>query len=256
MATVPNGMPVPGQDLKIIETEIDISKAPSGGLILQNLYLSYDPYMRGKMRDPNIKSYTPGYSINEPLNNTAISRVITSSTPRFQDGDLVIGLGNFEQYSIIEMERAQKEQDQGGLSKLVNPLGLDEKIFLGGLGMSGLTAYSSFYAIGKPKKGETIFISAASGAVGQIVGQLAKREGLTVVGSVGSNEKLKFITEGLGFDSGFNYKKEKPSEALARLAPEGIDIYYDNVGGEQLDASLEAMKEFGRISTWMFLFSS
>ncbi|RDW75248.1 hypothetical protein BP6252_06390 [Coleophoma cylindrospora] len=247
MAAVPNGMPIPGQDLKIIKSEVDISKAPSGGLILQNLYLSYDPYQRGKMRDPKIQSYTPGYQINEPISNAAISKVIKSSTPRFQEGDVVIGMGNFEEYSVIEKERAEKDQYEGGFSKLENPLGLDEKIFLGGLGMSGLTAYSSLYAIGQPKKGETIFISAASGAVGQIVGQLAKREGLTVLGSVGSDEKLKFIIEELGFDSGFNYKKEKPGQALARLAPNGIDIYYDNVSGEQLDASLEAMKDFGRI---------
>ena len=103
--------------------------------------------------------------------------------------------------------------------------------------MPGLTAYSSFYAIGKPKRGETIFISAASGAVGQIVGQLAKNEGLKVIGSVGSDEKLDFIIKELDFNDGFNYKKEKPSKALKRLAPGGIDIYYENVGGEHLDVS-------------------
>ncbi|KAI6920087.1 NAD(P)-binding protein [Hortaea werneckii] len=113
--------------------------------------------------------------------------------------------------------------------------------------MPGLTAYSSFYDIGKPKKGETIFISAASGAVGQLVGQLAKHEGLKVIGSVGDDKKLDFITKDLGFDGGFNYKKEAAGDALARLAPEGIDIYYENVGGEQLSAALNAMKTFGRI---------
>lgn len=112
---------------------------------------------------------------------------------------------------------------------------------------------SSFYEIGQPKKGETIFISAASGAVGQLVGQLAKHEGLTVIGSVGDVKKLDFIVNELGFDAGFNYKKEKPAEALARLAPEGIDIYYENVGGEQLEAAINAMKNFGRISTCPFL---
>jgi NADPH-dependent curcumin reductase CurA len=117
--------------------------------------------------------------------------------------------------------------------------------------MSGLTAYSSLYEIGKPKKGEVIFISAASGAVGQVVGQLAKREGLKVIGSVGSDEKLQYINEELGFDAGFNYKKEKPDEALKRilgeLGEEGLNIYYDNVGGEQLDAALGALSTFGRI---------
>jgi NADPH-dependent curcumin reductase CurA len=113
--------------------------------------------------------------------------------------------------------------------------------------MPGLTAWSSFYEIGQPKKGETIFISAASGAVGQLVGQLAKHEGLTVIGSVGDDKKLEYIKSELGFDSGFNYKTEKPAEALARLAPNGIDIYYENVGGEQLEAAINAMNNFGRI---------
>ncbi|ERF75358.1 hypothetical protein EPUS_00151 [Endocarpon pusillum Z07020] len=113
--------------------------------------------------------------------------------------------------------------------------------------MPGLTAYSSLYEIGKPKEGEVIFISSAAGAVGQIVGQLSKHEGLTVIGSVGSDEKLNFITTDLGFDSGFNYKKEKPLDALKRLAPDGIDIYYDNVGAEHLEAALEMLRNNGRI---------
>ncbi|KAJ5146899.1 hypothetical protein N7526_000251 [Penicillium atrosanguineum] len=113
--------------------------------------------------------------------------------------------------------------------------------------MPGLTAYSSLYEIGKPKKGETIFVSAASGAVGQIVGQLAKHEGLKVIGSVGSDDKLEYITKTLGFDGGFNYKTEKPADALARLTPQGIDIYYENVGGEHLEAALDALNNFGRV---------
>lgn len=113
--------------------------------------------------------------------------------------------------------------------------------------MPGLTAYSSLYDIGKPVKGETIFISAASGAVGQLVGQLAKHEGLTVIGSVGSDEKLDYIIKDLKFDSGFNYKKENPHDALKRLAPNGIDIYYENVGGVQLEAAIDSLNDFGRI---------
>jgi NADPH-dependent curcumin reductase CurA len=122
--------------------------------------------------------------------------------------------------------------------------------------MSGLTAYSSLYEIGKPKKGDVLFVSAASGAVGQIVGQLAKREGLKVIGSVGSSEKLQFVTKELGFDAGFDYKKEKPEVALRRilreLGEDGIDIYYDNVGGEQLDAAIGAANNFARIGELMF----
>ncbi|KAK4149161.1 hypothetical protein C8A00DRAFT_47157 [Chaetomidium leptoderma] len=113
--------------------------------------------------------------------------------------------------------------------------------------MPGMTGWSSLHEIGKPKKGETIFISSAAGAVGAVVGQIAKREGLKVIGSVGSDEKLEFITKELGFDGGFNYKKERTKDALNRLAPEGLDIYYENVGGEQLADALDAMKDFGRI---------
>lgn len=112
--------------------------------------------------------------------------------------------------------------------------------------MPGLTAYSSLYEIGKPQKGETIFISSAAGAVGALVGQIAKHEGLKVIGSVGSDEKLKYITEELGF-TGFNYKTEKSLDALKRLAPDGIDIYYENVGGEQLEAALATLNLNGRI---------
>ena len=110
-----------------------------------------------------------------------------------------------------------------------------------------MTAYSSFYEIGQPKKGDIIFISAASGAVGQLVGQLAKREGLTVIGSVGDDKKLDFLMKDLGFHEGFNYKKEKPAEALKRLAPDGITIYYENVGGEHLEAAINALQDHGRI---------
>ena len=137
------------------------------------------------------KSYVAGYVLNKPIDNFSISTVISSSSPRFKAGDVIAGTGNFEEYSVISADRASKEAEAGGFSLLDNPLDLDPKVFLGQLGMSGLTAYSSFYEIGKPKKGETILVSAASGAVGQIVGQLAKREGMKVFGSVGSDDKVK-----------------------------------------------------------------
>ena len=128
---------------------------------------------------------------------------------------------------------------------------IDVRHYTGALGMSGLTAYSSLEEIGKPRQGETIFISSAAGSVGQLVGQIAKAKGLHVVGSVGSYEKLELITKHLGFDAGFNYKKEKPADALKRLAPKGIDIYYENVGGEHLEAALNALNPHGRVGTWL-----
>lgn len=151
------------------------------------------------------------------------------------------GFLSTEEYTSVPKESAESFQ------KIDNEYKLDPANFVGALGMPGLTAYSSLYEIGQPKKGETIFISAASGAVGAIVGQIAKHEGLKVIGSVGTDEKLDYITEELGFDGGFNYKKEEPSKALQRLAPDGIDIYYENVGGIQLEAALDAMNNFGRI---------
>jgi NADPH-dependent curcumin reductase CurA len=254
LAKNPVGLPIPGQDLITTSSDFDIhGSPPSGGLLVKTHYISFDPYQRGRMR-PGTGLYTAGYPLNEPITNNAISTVLSSSNTRFKAGDVIVSNQQFSEYQVIPKERADREQTPGGgdgVSLLKNPLGLDPKLFLGALGMSGLTAYSSLYEIGKPKKGEVIFVSAASGAVGQIVGQLAKREGLKVIGSVGSDEKLKFIQEELGFDAGLNYKKEKPDEALKRilgeLGEEGLNIYYDNVGGEQLDAALGALSTFGRI---------
>ena len=151
-----------------------------------------------------------------------------------------------EEYSALGAESVAAARP------LENPNGIDPAVFLGPLGMPGLTAFSSFYEIlggtSALAKGNVIFISAASGAVGQIVGQLAKREGLVVIGSVGDDRKLEYIIKELGFDAGFNYKKEKPADGLKRCAPKGIDIYYENVGGEHLEAALDAMNNKGMIS--------
>jgi NADPH-dependent curcumin reductase CurA len=243
---VPTAFPKPGTDLVLEDRPIDLdtTEPPQDGLLIENFYASFDPYQRGRMRPAHIKSYSAAYSLNDPINNSGISKVLKSGNSKFKKDDVVLVYGACptQEYSLLSGELVNKV-----VFKLDNPLGLDPKIFLGALGMPGLTAYSSFYKIGEPKKGQTIFISAASGAVGQIVGQLAKHEGLKVIGSVGDDAKLKFIESELGFDGGFNYKKEKPSEALKRLAPEGLDIYYENVGGEQLEAAINAMKDHGRI---------
>jgi NADPH-dependent curcumin reductase CurA len=238
----PTGLPVPGKDLVVEVREFDLEAAPpKGGVTTKNFYQSFDPYQRGRMRSPEKKSYSPPYTLGQPIANNTVAKILKSDCSKFKPGDLVTGPIPCEEYSSLSE----------GYMELVNPIdnpyNLDLKIFVGALGMPGLTAYSSFYEIGKPVKGETIFISAASGAVGQLVGQLAKHEGLRVIGSVGSDEKLDFIIKELNFDGGFNYKKEKPLDALNRLAPQGVDIYYENVGGEQLEAALEAMNTWGRI---------
>ncbi|KAL5610536.1 hypothetical protein FOBRF1_006653 [Fusarium oxysporum] len=227
---MPTGLPVAGEHLVIEDRPVDINEAPQGGVVLEILYASFDPYLRGKMRDASVKSYSPAFEINNP-------------SPTTFWGDLVVGHLAIAEYVRVEKDTIPKVS----LRKIQNPHNLDLGLFLGPLGMPGLTAWSGLHKIGQPKKGETIFISSAAGAVGQIVGQVAKREGLTVIGSVGDDAKLDFITKELGFDSGFNYKKESPKDAIPRLAPNGIDIYFENVGGEHLEVALANMNVNGRI---------
>ena len=239
----PSGPPIEGKDLALEDRPFDLDQEPpDGGITTKNYYVSFDPYQRGRLRRPEITSYAPAYKLGEPISNNTVAKILKSNNSNYKPGDIIRGELNTEEYSVVPQVFLEK-----GIRVLQNPYNLDLRLFLGALGMPGLTAYSSFYEIGKPKKGETIFISSASGAVGQIVGQLAKHEGLRVIGSVGSNEKLEFLTKELDFDGGFNYKDEKADIALKRLAPDGIDIYFENVGGEQLDAALRAMKNFGRI---------
>lgn len=238
---VPVGFPVPGQDLVVEDRPIDLDAVPEGGLVLQNLVASFDPYQRGRMRDASVKSYSPPIPVDGPIPNSCVAKVLKSDAADFGAGDLVVAMVPIAEYAHVAREAV------AGVRKVHNPHGLDLGLFVGQLGMPGLTAFSSLYEIGKPKRGETIFVSSAAGAVGQIVGQIAKHEGLRVIGSVGSDEKAEFITKELGFDAATNYKKESPAEALKRLAPEGIDIYYENVGGETLEAALGAMNTNGRI---------
>lgn len=238
---VPSGLPVAGEHLTVEDRPIDLDGAPKGGLVIKIIYASFDPYLRGRMRDAKIKSYSPAFEEDGPVVNDTIGKVVKSNNSDFKEDDLVIAFLPIAEYASVTDIAQQR------VRKVNNPHGLDLGLFLGPLGMPGLTAWSGLHQIGKPQKGETIFVSSAAGAVGQLVGQVAKHEGLTVIGSVGSDEKLDFITKELGFDSGFNYKKEKPNDALARLAPDGIDIYYENVGGDHLEAALAHMNVGGRI---------
>lgn len=240
----PTGLPVPGEHLAVEDRPIDITSPPSseGELVLEILYSSLDPYLRGRMRDGSKKSYTSAFELEKAVFSDAVARVLLSGDEAsFPVGALVVA-----ELSIAEYARVDSKAVSARL--INNPYGLpDLSVFVGALGMPGLTAWSGLHRVGKPKKGETLFVSSAAGAVGQIVGQIAKREGLTVIGSVGSNDKLDFITRELGFDAGFNYKEESPAEALPRLAPQGIDIYFENVGGEHLEAAIANMNLRGRI---------
>ena len=239
---IPTAFPVPGEHLVVEDIGFDPSlPAPHGGVVVENLYASFEPYMRGLLRAPETKSYFDAYPLGQPIQSRGLGRVLKSGDEAFREGDIIVATMPIQQYSSIPHQpgRSQRADPTTGRG--------DIRDLLGALGIPGRTAYTSLYEIGKPKKGETILVSAAAGAVGQLVGLLAKHEGLTVIGSVGSDEKLNFILEHCGYDSGFNYKKEKVADALARLAPQGLNIYYENVGGEQLEAALDRMNNFGRI---------
>ncbi|KAF3803909.1 NADP-dependent oxidoreductase RED1 [Colletotrichum gloeosporioides] len=238
---IPMALPVAGEHLVVEDRPIDLNDAPEGGLVVEILYASFDPYLRGKMRDPSKKSYSPPFDVEGPITNATISKVLKSNNPDFPEDSLIVAHTPIAEFARVTPTALQQAR------QVHNPHNLDLALFLGPLGMPGLTAWSSLHKIGQPKKGETIFVSSAAGAVGQVVGQIAKREGLTVIGSVGSDEKLEFITKELGFDAGFNYKTEKPKDALPKLAPDGIDIYFENVGGDHLEAALTSMKVGGRI---------
>jgi len=252
---VPSGWPEPGKDLSVKSTDFDLDAAPpKNGFTTKNLYAAFDPSQRGRMRDPKIWSYSKAMEAGKPVESVSVvGKVLKSDNVGFKEGDVVyLWMGYTESYSRIPEEDAHAVDDPNRKSArystvLKPPPGIPLTAYLGALGMTGMTAYGSLHEIGRPKKGETIWVSGAAGAVGQVVGQIAAREGLKVIGSVSDDKKLDFLTKELGFTSGFNYKKETPRDALKRLAPDGIDIFYDNVGGEQLDIALEHINIHGRI---------
>ncbi|XP_077225130.1 2-alkenal reductase (NADP(+)-dependent)-like [Tasmannia lanceolata] len=211
----------------------------SKSVLVKNLYLSCDPYLRGRMnRNPpgHIPSFTPG----SPIIGYGVSKIIDSGHPDFKEGDLVWGLTRWEEFSLIS------ETDMLIKIKYTDvPL----SYYTGLLGMPGLTAYAGFHEVCSPKKGEYVYVSAASGAVGQLVGQFAKLMGCYVIGSAGSDEKVNLLKNKFGYDEAFNYKEEPNlNEALKRYFPEGIDVYFENVGGPMLDAVLLNMRIKGRIA--------
>ena len=215
---VPEGMPIPGEHIAVEDIGYDGSSVPKGGIVTENLYASFDPYLRGRMRPSSVKSYTASFQPGSPIQSQSIAKVIKSDNPDIKEGSTIIAMLPVQEYSVLDAETVKAIR----LRTLDLENGpKDVRDFLGALGGPGLTAYSSLYDIGKPKKGEVIFISSAAGAVGQIVGQLAKREGLKVIGSAGSDEKCKLCVEKLGFDECWNYKKISAGKALDKYCPNG-----------------------------------
>jgi len=229
----PVGLPSK-DDFALIET--DIPEPKDGEILVKNLYFSVDPYMRGRMVDR--KSYVPPFQLNRPMSGGSVGKILKSFNKNFSEGDYVFGFNGWREYYI---------SDGVGLMK-IDPNLAPIQTYLSVLGMTGFTAYIGLFEIGKLKENETVFVSAAAGAVGSIVCQIAKIYGCKVIGSAGSDEKVQWLLNELGIDASFNYKNTSNLLVeIGKLCPNGIDLYFDNVGGEFLDAALFNMANFGRV---------
>ena len=208
-----------------------------GEVVVRSRYLSLDPYMRPRMTE--LRSYTPPFELDQPLTGGSVGEVVASRNPGFAEGDTVTGLLDWAQYS---------RHSGMGLRK-IDPEAAPLPAYLGILGMPGFTAWYGMMRIGAPKTGETVFVSAATGAVGQVAGQLAKLAGARVVGCAGSDDKCGYATAELGYDACFNHRRERDYDAvLERLCPKGIDVDFENVGGAIFRAVFARMNNFGRMA--------
>jgi NADPH-dependent curcumin reductase CurA len=214
--------------------EVPVPEPGDGELVIRNSFVSVDPYMRPRMNDA--RSYVRSYELGKPMLGGAVGRVTASRHDRFAEGDWVVhGLG-WREWALSDGRGVQ------AVDPSLAPLGA----YLGALGMPGLTAYVGIDDIGRVQEGETVFVSAAAGAVGSAAAQIARIRGARVIGSAGSAEKVAWLEE-LGLDVAFDYRRAPVREALRALAPDGIDVYFDNVGGEHLEAAIGALQNFGRV---------
>ena len=234
LAARPNGVPKPS-DFKV--EEMSIPKPGRDEFLVKNLFLSVDPYMRGRMN--GVTTYAKGVDLGETMVGGGIGQVTESNHPDFAVGDIVNSSFGWQTHAISDGTGARKVDPE--LAPISTALGV--------LGMPGLTAYFGLLDVSPPVAGETVVVSAASGAVGSVVGQIAKIKGCRVIGIAGTDEKIGYIVDGLGFDGGFNYKTtDDYGEALERLCPEGIDVYFDNVGGPITDAVFPKLNLNARIT--------
>jgi NADPH-dependent curcumin reductase len=224
----------PSQDnFQLVET--DIPKPGSGQMLLRTIYLSLDPYMRGRMNAG--PSYSAPVEIGEVMVGQSVCEVVESNVPNCRSGDIVLASTGWQEYSLSDGEDTRK------IDRSLVPL----SYALGVLGMPGFTAYAGLLNIGKPQSGETVVVAAASGAVGSVVGQIAKIKGCRVVGVAGGEQKCRFVRDELGFDACFDHRQPDLTERLKAACPNGIDVYFENVGGEILDAILPLLNNFARI---------
>ena len=233
LASRPRGAVTP-QNFRIVDTEL--SEIGPGELLVRNHYLSLDPYMRGRMDDA--KSYAASQALDEVMIGGTAGEVVESRNPNFAVGDRVIGMFGWQLYG---------KSDGRGLRR-VDTARVPLSAYLGCVGMPGVTGWYGLNRIIAPRAGETVVVSAASGAVGSVVGQLAKMKGCRVVGVAGGEHKCRIVTEEYGFDACIDYKAGRLRDDLRAATPHGVDGYFENVGGETLDAVLRRMNAFGRIA--------
>lgn len=232
LASRPNGLPA-ADNFSLITTEI--GEPSEGQVLVKNEVLSVDPYMRGRMND--VKSYVPPFQIGAALEGGAVGRVVESRAPGFAVGDRVLSMMGWREYFVADHRQLRKLDPQ------VEPV----SAWLGVLGVTGMTAWAGLQLV-DVKAGDRVFISGAAGGVGVIAGQLAKLRGCTVIGSAGSADKVRMLTGELGFDAAFNYRDGDVYRQLKAAAPDGIDVYFDNVGGDHLEAAISSLRPFGRVA--------
>jgi hypothetical protein len=227
-------------DFELVETTIPVPG--DGEFVMRASVLSVDPYMRGRMRD--VKSYVPPVQIGDVMTGASVGAVIASKHPEFKEGDIVEGRFGWQDYALSDGKSAGARKVDPSLAPISTSLGV--------LGMPGMTAYFGLLEVGQPKEGETVLVSAASGAVGGLVGQIAKIKGCRTVGIAGGPEKCAYLTDELGYDATIDHRQAKDMKAMAaaigEAAPEGIDVYFDNVGGMTLDAVLTRINIHARIA--------
>ena len=228
----PHGMPTADNfELK----DIDLPPLADGMIRARNHWISVDPYMRGRMND--VKSYVPPFQLGTPMDGGAVGEVVESKAEGFSPGDLVLHMGGWRDDAVVPARTATKLPD----------LGAEPQQFLGILGTTGATAYFGLLDAASAKDGDIVFVSAAAGAVGSAVVQIAKARGMTVIGSAGGTEKCDYVRS-LGADHVIDYREGRLLKGLAGAAPEGIDVYFDNVGGSHLDAALAVARDNARFA--------
>jgi NADPH-dependent curcumin reductase CurA len=249
LAARPTGRPGPEN---FTVAEVEVPRPAEGQLLVRNLVMSVDPYMRGRMSDA--KSYAQPQPLDEVMIGGTVGEVVESRSDRFAVGDVVLGMGGWQEYAVVagDGEVGAGALRTGSPIRKVDTTRIPASAYLGAVGMPGVTAWYGLNVICEPKDGETVAVSAASGAVGGVVGQLAKAKGCRVVGIAGGKDKCDYVVRELGFDACVDYKAAAtPEDLQARVreaTPKGIDGYFENVGGAVLDAVMLQMNPFGRIA--------